>query len=312
MAAADAFGLGEPGGPKAVATWVVAGAVALALHGAVILYLKSAPPPHQFDNQAAIEIDMAPPPAPAGAEAPAEEASEAQAEELPEITPDEVTPPDETEVTQTETPPEDLEEIEPEQATAVEQVDTVETPPDVQSAVTLPPEQTVVAQAEQVEPKPDPKPVVKREEPKPKPVVKREKPKPVERPQERPKPDARRGEVVQQARAGSTSAAAASAARQGATSGNPGAARAAAAAYGGRVRSAVNAGKSCVTGVNGRAVVRFSVNRAGRPSGISASGPGPVASAAEAMVRRASIPPMPAEMTNSTVTYSLPISLSKC
>ncbi len=317
MAAVDVHSLGDRGGPDGVAKWILGGGFALALHAGVLLYLNRTPEPHQFDNQAAIEIDMAPPPTPAGAAAPAEEASEAQIQELQEITPDELTPPDETaETVDEETTLDEITDVPPETATAVEQLEAVETPPDVQSAVAIPPDQTVVAREEQVEPPkdPEPKPVVRREEPKPKPkpVERRPEPKPVERRQEPPKPNARRGEVVQHARQGATRPSQAAAGQQGATNANPGAARAAAAAYGGRVRSAVNAAKSCVAGVNGRAIVRFSVNRSGRVTSVSASGEGAVASAAQAMVRRASIPAMPAEMTGSSASYSLPISLSKC
>lgn len=329
MAAADVYSLGDRGGPDGVAKWIVGGGFALALHAGVLLYLDRAPEPHQFENSSAIEIDMTPAPSEAGAEAPADEAQPAQAEELAEIAPEEAPPPpddaptvtDDAPVVAEEAPPEELEELEvaPDVVREAQQLEAVETPPDVQAAVTLPPEETVTAREEEITPPPEPKPVVRREEPKPKPkpkpveepkpVVRREQPKP--RPEApKPSPEATRGETAQKASRGG-SRAAQQAGRQGAGGGDPAASRAAASAYGKRVHAAVASQKRTSASIQGSARVSFTVSRSGAVSGISASGSPTAAAEAQAMVRRAGIPPMPAEMTGSSQRYAINVNFSR-
>lgn len=312
MAAVDALSLTDRASSPGVARWALAGAVVLALHGAALYLLNRAPAPVGFESQVPVEMDLLPPPSGAAQmqEAGAEVNSEAtpqetqeqpveELQELDEVEETEVTPPDPEAVTAEEaedvppdeTPPTEVTELPP---------DIVPAPTDVEPAVALPPETTVTAREEPVEqPKPTPPVVAKKVEPK-KPVV-RERPKPTPprvaepKPAE-PKPQSRPATVAQQA-GGARGASA-----------NAGAARAAASNYGSRVRSAVAAQKPATTGFSARVVVSFSVSRSGAVSGISASGGGPAAAAAVAMVRRASIPAMPSEMTGGSARYSLPIS----
>lgn len=320
MAAVDALSLQDGSGASSARRWAAGVSVALAIHGGAYLYLNRAPAPVGFESQAPIELDLLPPPSgaaqmdEAGAnatqEARPEETPETQTEETPEeqtldeidpVEPDEVTPPDETEVTAAEVPPEELEPVETPQVAEMEiPPDVTAAPPDVEPAVTLPPQETVVAREVEPEPapKPAPKPVAKKPETKPEPRPRREEPRP--RPVREAKPAERPAPAQMNSQAGGQSGASA----------NAGAARAAASAYGSRVRAAVAAQKRSGGSLSGRATVSFTVTRSGAVTGVSASGPGPVAAEAAAMVRRAGIPAMPPEMTGSSARYTLPITFS--
>lgn len=314
MAAVDALSFSESQSGGAM-RWAVGIAFAVAIHGAVFVYLNRAPAPVAFESQAPVELDLLPPPEGAAQmeEAGANQTSEArpeevppetaEPEELPEIDSETPPPPPETETVAAEEP----QELEPVEETPVTEMeippDLTETPPDVEAAVTLPPQDTVVAQEVVEPPKPRPTPpVAKRPERKPEP--KREPPPRREIAREQPKPAERR----------TTASSAQQAGGRGGVSANAGAARAAAANYASRIRSLVAAQHRCTPGVNGRSVVRFTVNRAGRLTSVSASGGGAMATQAQGEVRRASggFPAMPAEMTNSSATYSVSISSTNC
>lgn len=311
MAAVDALSLQSGDGPAGAAKrWAAGIAFAIAVHAGVYVYLNRAPAPVGFESQAPIELDLLPPPSgaaqmdEAGANAtteakPEEAPEEQQLDELEAIQPDETTPPDETTVTAEQVTPEELEAVDTPQVAEMEiPPDVTTAPPDVEPAVTLPPQETVTAQEVEPEPapKPAPKPVAKKPEPKPEP--KREQPRP--RPVREAKPAERPAPVQPSSQAGG----------RGGASANAGAARAAASAYGARVRAAVAAQKRSGANLSGRATVSFTVTRSGAVTGVSASGPGPVAAEAMAMVRRAGIPAMPSEMSGSSARYTLPISFS--
>lgn len=332
MAAVDALSLPRSAGPRDAWRWAAGGAFALAVHALALAYLNRAPAPVGFETQIPVEMELTPPPAgearmqEPGA-VPSEAAETAQdvpdPEMLDEITDEEIPPPPpDSEVVAAEPPPPEEVETLPEVAAIDQQFDKVETPPDVQAAVTLPPE-TVVAREVPVEtPKPPP-PVVRREEPKPKPEpkpVRREEPKPVAKKEPTPQELERRREAAERREEARKAAAdarakakAAQSARAGGSAGasaNAGASRAAAAGYRQRVQAAVAAQKRSSLNLVGRATVSFTVSRSGAVSGVSASGPGPVAAEAAAMVRRAGIPPMPSDMTVSSMRYTVPISFT--
>lgn len=316
MASVDAlsFADSQVGGAR---RWAAGIAFAVAIHGALFVYLNRSPAPVAFDSQVPVELDLMPPPEGAAQmdqagenETTAARPEEAppvtdEPEQLPEIDAETPPPPPETETVAAEEPQE-LEEInEPVTAETEVQPDVVETPPDVEAAVTLPPQDTVVAQDVIEPPKPKP-PVAKRPDPKPEP--KREPPR-REIARERPKPEAKPAERRQTAQSAQQAGG-----RGGATS-DPGAARAAAAAFQARITSLIRAQHKCSPGVNGKAVIRFTVNRAGRVTAIStASGSGAMAAQALSEVRRASgsFPSMPAEMDGSSKTFTAPISSSGC
>ncbi|HEY0291370.1 MAG TPA: hypothetical protein VGC51_03385 [Hansschlegelia sp.] len=306
MAAVDALSLGPDPAGGDWRRWAVGGALALAFHIGAVILLRAAPEPTGDGSQPAIEMDLTPQPSgaaqmeEAGANAeqiqsdttPTTEPDQTEevppeAEQLEEIQ-DEATPPEEPPVTAEAAPTDDVQDLEPVETPEVA-ADDVKTPDDVQAAVSLPPERTVVAQEEAPErPKRPAKTVTKREAPKREP-----RDKPTDRPTSKPK--------VAESRAGG----------MGGASSNSGASSAAAAAdYGSRVRSALNAQKRSSVRFSGRASVVFTLNRAGRASGISASGPPEAAAEAEAMARRASFPAMPPEMAGASKTYTVPITFS--
>ncbi len=315
MAAVDALSLdGGAGGPD-WRRWALAGVAVLAAHvGIAVVLLNEAPSPVGGETETAIELDLTPPPASGAAqtlEAGANETQPLTPESADETKPQEVEqleelqdtpPPEDQPVTAEVAPPEDVQDTPVETVEEAQPVETdmvaaddVMTPDDVEAAVSLPPERTVVAREETPEPrKPDVKPVAKRETPKP--VKRKPTEKPAVRTADRPRP------ATVPTQAGG----------QGGASANAGAARAAAANYGSRIRAAVAAQKRSSTTFSGRAMLTFTVNRSGRVSGVSASGPAPAAAEAQAMLRRAagSFPPMPPEMPGASKTYSLPINFS--
>jgi protein TonB len=297
MAAVDGLSLGAPGAGADWKRWTLAGVAVLALHlGIVALLRQTEPVGGEFAAQTAIEMDLTPPPSgeaqkvEAGANADqvaSEETPSAEPEQLEEVQ-DETPPPDQPEPVTAETAPtEDVQEAQPVETPEVA-ADDVVTPDDVQAAVSLPPERTVVAQEETPTPRKEPV----KAPPKREPVKDVKRDKPVEKPTAKPQTVA--------SQAGGAGGAASSA----------GASAAAAATYGARVRSAVAAQKRSGTSFTGRASVTFVVNRAGRVSSVSASGPPEAAAEAQAMVRRAALPAMPPEMIGASKTYTLPISFS--
>jgi protein TonB len=297
MAAVDSLSLGAPDGGADWKRWTLAGAAVLALHlGIVAMLRQTETVGGDFAAQTAIEMDLTPPPSgeaqkvEAGANADQvanEETPSAEPEQLEEVQ-DETPPPDRPEPVTAETAPtEDVQEAPPVETPEVA-ADDVVTPDDVQAAVSLPPERTVVAQEETPTPRKEPA----KAPPKREPVKEVKREKPVDKPAAKPKTVA--------LQAGGSGGAASS----------PGASAAAAASYGARVRSAVASQKRSGTNFTGRASVTFVVNRAGRVSSVSASGPPEAAAEAQAMVRRASLPPMPPEMTGASKSYTLPISFS--
>jgi|GEM_PF-5331683 len=310
MAAVDALSLDAGTGGPDWKRWTIAGAAVLAAHLGAVALLSEAPPPTNGAAETAIEMDLAPPPSAGAAQMPEsgaeqtqpltpEEADDAKPQEVEQLDEVEDTPaPEEQPVTAEAAPVEDVQEAQPVE-TDVVAADDVKTPDDVEAAVALPPERTVVAQEETPEP---PKPVAK---PVTKPVTKRETPKPVER-KPREKPAERTAEKPKPASIPTQ------AGGQRGASADAGASRAAAAAYGSKIRAAVAAQKRAGTTFSGRAMLTFTVNRAGRISGVSASGPAQAAAEAQAMLRRAagSFPPMPSDMPGASKTYSLPINFS--
>ena len=304
MAAVDAFSIREiESSASAAKRWGAGIAVAAALHAGAYVYLNRMPAPTGFESQTPIELDLLPPPsgeaqlqesgANASVDAATEEVTdEPPVEELEEITPDDVQPPD--------AEAEAVEAIETPQLAMEVPPDLTEVPPDVEAAVTLPPQEMVTAQEEEIEPKPAPKPVAKKPDPKPekKREVVRERPKPA------PTKDARIADRPTQSQRAQEAGG-----RSGASA-NAGAARSAAAEYGRRVRAAVSSQKRLSFSFSGRVSVSFTVTRSGSVSSVSASGGGPAAAEAVAMVRRAGIPPMPPEMTGSTARYNLPVNFS--
>ncbi|GLK68748.1 TonB family protein [Hansschlegelia plantiphila] len=306
MAAVDALSLGPDPAGGDWRRWAAGGALALAFHIGALILLRETPEPTGDVGLPAIEMDLTPPPSgaaqmqEAGANAeqietdptPTTEPDQTEevppeAEQLEEIQ-DEATPPEEPAVTAEAAPTDDVQDLEPVETPEVA-ADDVKTPDDVQAAVSLPPERTVVAQEEAPErPKRPAKAAPKREAPNREP---REKP--------TDRPTSKRKLVNSQAGG------------MGGASNNSGASSAAAAAnYGSRVRSALAAQKRSGTRFEGRATVVFTLNRAGRVSGISASGPPEAAAEAEAMARRASFPAMPPEMQRASETYRVPITFS--
>lgn len=288
-------------GDGGIASWALAGAVILAIHGAALVYLQKAPEPVSFDSQVPIELDLLPPSAgeaqldASGQNAPSV-AADAAPEETPEEAPvDDATPPDET-IPQ-DTPDETLSQDVPDEATPAEAppVAQAEALPDVEPAVPLPPDDAVVAQDEPVEPSKTPTP----------PVVKRQEPKREIKRVEQAKP---KRETVQRDRPTARPAQASEAGGRGGAASSAGASRSAAVAYGARLRAMVAAQQRRAANISGDARVTFVVGRNGNVMSVSASGPPEAAREAQAMVRRASFPPMPAEMTGSrTPPYTMGI-----
>lgn len=305
MAAVDAFSIREvESSASAVKRWGAGIAVAAALHAGAYVYLNRMPAPAGFESQTPIELDLLPPPSGAAqlqeagadtaADARSEEVTENEpVEELEEISPDDVQPPDpETEAVEALETPQLAMEVPP---------DLTEAPPDVEAAVTLPPQEMVTAQEEEIEPKPAPKPIAKKPEPKPekKREVVRERPKPA------PKKDAPVAE-----RPAPTQRAQDAGGRSGASA-NAGAASAAAGAeYARKVQAAVAAQKRSNITFTNRVKVSFTVARSGAVSGVSASEQGPAGAEAMAMVRRANIPPMPADMTASSKRFTVNVNFT--
>ncbi|MFD1333512.1 TonB family protein [Methylopila musalis] len=305
MARADALSL--QGGPKTggadVARWVGAGAVILAAHAGVLIFAQRPPQPTGFETPPAIEMDLMPPPSGETQELAASESAavpestpdttdpiEPDAEMLPELETD--TPPlDETvETVEAEETPQEVAELPP---------DVAEVPPDVTPEVALPPEQTVTAR--------------EIEEPKPAPVVrKRETPKKPER--EPVKREARKPPAVRPPATASTP----SSGSMG-SSNSAGSARAS-ADYGRRLHALLAAQKRYPAAaqaqrMQGRAVIRFTVNRSGSvvsQSIAQSSGYAVLDQELQAMLRRAAggFPPMPADMAGGSKTYTVPMSFS--
>ncbi|GLK76939.1 hypothetical protein GCM10008171_21930 [Methylopila jiangsuensis] len=309
MARADALSLqaGEKTGGGDVARWLGAGAVILAAHAGVLILSQRSPQPTGFETPPAIEMDLTPPPsgetqelAPesSAASAPTPEVEtpiEPEAEMLPELETDPPPPLEETvETVEAEETPQEVEDLPP---------DVAEVPPDVTPEVALPPEQTVTAQ--EIE-EPKPKPVARKPEPK-REVVKKPQREPVKR--EARKPPAARPPT----------AAAAPASGSMGSANSAGSARAA-ADYGRRLHALLAAQKRYPAAANaqrlqGRAVIRFTVNRAGNvvsQSIAQSSGYAILDQELQAMLRRASgrFPPMPADMAGGSKTYTVPMSFA--
>lgn len=317
MARADALSLqaGEKAGGGDVVRWVGAGAVILAAHAGVLILSQRTPQPTGFETPPAIEMDLVPPPSgeaqmmSSGADAAesmeSDSANEATPEQtepvepdeemLPELENDTPPPPDETvETVEVEETPPEAQELPP---------DVAEVPPDVTPEVALPPEQTVTAR--EIE---EPKPVARKPEPKPK----RETPRkperePVKREARKPPPSQAPSSVG--GRAGGSMGVSSSA----------GSARAA-ADYGRRLHALLAAQKRYPAAaqaqkMQGRAVIRFTVNRAGNVVSQSisqSSGYAILDQELQAMLRRAAggFPPMPADMAGGSKTYTVPMSFS--
>lgn len=274
-----------------LARWGLSFALVAALHGAGLAGLVAARnlPADQGEALPAVMVDMAPPPAAptlAAADLPPAEASPEAA--APDAVPD--APPDpELQVPPPDAPPPVVTADVPPPPVPLPDVPKVDEPP--------PPPPVIAQMAEVALPPPAPKP--KPAPPKPKErVVDRRPPKPVQ---------AKRAERQEAARPPAQAAGAHDAAAVASLS--SGASTASRSSWQGALVAALNRAKR-PQGDTGSASVRFSIDRGGRLLSASLAGSAGNASLdqeAVALVRRASLPPAPADVPGATFTFTIPI-----
>lgn len=277
-----------------LARWALSFALIVALHGAGLAGLVAARnlPADQGEALPAVMVDMAPPPAAptvAAAGLPPAEASPEAA--TPDAVPD--APPD----PEPQVPP-------PDASPPIVTTDVPPPPdplPDMPEVDEPPPPTPVIAQAAEVAlPPPAPRPAP----PKPKERVVEKKPvKPVQSKPIRAKRAERQDAERPPAQAsGARNAAAVASLSSGATA-------ASRASWQGALVAALNRAKR-PQGETGSASVRFSIDRGGRLLSASLAGSAGIGSLdqeAVALVRRASLPPVPADVPGATFTFTIPI-----
>lgn len=277
-----------------LARWGLSFALVTALHAAVLAGLVAArnPPADQGQALPAVMVDMAPPPAAptlAAADLPPAEASPEAA--TPDAVPD--APPDpEPQVPLPDAPP---------------PVTTADVPPppdplpDVPKVDEPTPPPPVVARKAEVA-LPPPVPLHAPPQPKTR-VVDRRPPTPVRA----TPPRAKRAERQEAERPPAQAAGARDAAAAAFLS--SGASAASRSSWQGAMVAALNRAKR-PQGDTGSASVRFSIDRGGRLLSASLAGSAGVSSLdqeAVALVRRASLPPAPADVPGATFTFTIPI-----
>lgn len=268
---ANAFALHEPLGERETARWGVSGAVIVALHVAAAVlamsWLRSQP--EQGVTLPAIMVDMAP------------------ITSAPQATPDDVVPGPVMKEADASPP-------EPMQRQAVEET-IAPTPPQEKPDVVAPPEQKL----EPTPDKPEPAKIVPQEKPAP------EKPK-VVRPEAKKPSEARPAPRTSAPPRAEREAPAASAMSAGAVA-------SLVASYNQRVRAHLMRLHSYPSGGNGqRGLVRvsFTIGRNGQvtSSRIASSGVAAFDAKATSMIHQASpFPPIPAEIKNSSMSFTVPV-----
>lgn len=271
MAVANAFALHEPLGEREMARWGVAAAVIVALHvtAALIAMNWVRSPPEQGISLPAVMIDLAP------------------VTSAPQATPDDVVPGPVMKEADASPP-------EPMQQQMVEET-IAPTPPQEKPDVVAPPEQKL----EPTPAKPEPAKIVPVEKPAP------EKPKVVRREARTPSnaTPAPRTSAPPRAEREAPAASAMS----------PGAIASLVATYNQRVRAHLMRLHSYPSGGNGqRGVVRvsFTIGRSGQvtSSRVSPSGIAAFDAKATSMIHQASpFPPIPAEIKNGSMSFSIPV-----
>lgn len=277
-----------------LARWCLSFALVAALHGVGLAGLVAARnlPADHGDALPAVMVDMAPPPAAptlASADLPPAEASPEAA--APDAVPD---------------APADMPDPPPETPPPVVTADVPPPPeplPDVPKVdVPTPPTPVVAQTAEAALPPPVPTP--KPAPPKPKErVVDRRSPTPVRA----TPPRAKRAERQEAERPPAQAAGARDAAAVASLS--SGASAASRSSWQGALVAALDRAKR-PQGDTGSAFVRFSIDRGGRllSAGLAGSaGIGSLDREALALVRRASLPPAPADVPGATFTFTIPI-----
>lgn len=284
----------------------------VALHGVLIAgFLTYATPSPPLSEAPAIEIEMVEPeaePPPAAAAAPQEVAAE--------------TPPVEIEPPPLEDMPLPPELIPPEPV--AEEPQPVELPPPPEPEATLPDELRPPRLAEVVEPTPvviEPPPLAELPlpaelRPPPPRRVAEARPRPEPRREARRPPPPRRQEMAREAPRRPppprplTAPSAASAGR-GVTSQQSARTSSPPPTYLARVMAQLHRAKPAGSGQQGRAVIRFAIQRSGAAGGVSlasSSGNAAIDQAALSMVRRAApFPPLPPEYGPATMALTVPI-----
>lgn len=281
------------GGPRQrsveVLVWAVCGVVVLGVHGAAVAYMLQPPPLVAADEPAAIMIELAELPVSPEAE-PVELPPGPQMMEAPEKIEQEV-PPDPLSEVEDVPPPEP--EIEQEPIPEVAQSPA----PDIE--VPLPPPPPLAAELTPPEKKPDPPKERPKPKPKPKEREKSEKP-PAPQTSAAPSIDAARADRVAAPTAGASSSRSMTVAN-----------------WRSRLMAHLNRHKRYPTGENGsgKARVAFTIDRSGRVLAarlVGGSGNGSFDEEAVAMVRRASpVPPPPADIGGSTISFSVPVDFTR-
>lgn len=272
--------------------WGLSLALIAALHGAVLAGLVAARNLSTDQDEAlpAVTVDMAPPPAAptlAAADLPPAEASPDAA--MPDAVPDKQPDPE------PQVPPPDM----PQPVVASDVPPPPEPPPPDMPKVEEPPppKPTIAEKAEVALPPPAPKP--KPAPPKPKErVVEKKLPKPAH---------ARRAERQEAERPPAQASGARNAAAVASLS--SGASAASRSSWQGALVAALNRAKRPQSDT-GSASVRFSIDRGGRLLSASlagSAGNGSLDQEAVALVRRASLPPAPADVPGATFTFTIPI-----
>ncbi len=272
-----------------LARWTMSFALIVALHGAMLAGLVAARNLSTDQGEAlpAVMVDMAPPPAAPTLAAADPSAAEASPEAAaPDAVPD--APPD------MPVPPPDL----PPPIVTAGVPPPPDPPPEVPKVdLPAPPTPVVARTAEVALPPPVPKPKPAPAKPKER-VVERKPPKPVQ---------AKRAELQEAKRPPAQASGARNAAAVASLS--SGAAAASRSSWQGALVAALNRAKRPQS-ETGSASVRFSIDRGGRLLSASlagSAGNGSLDQEAVALVRRASLPPAPADVPGTTFTFTIPI-----
>lgn len=276
-----------------LARWGLSFALIVVLHGAVLAGLVATRNLSTDQGEAlpAVMVDMAPPPAAptlAAADLPPAQASPeaARPDAVPDAVPDKLPDPEPP------VPPPDMP-----QPVVTADVPPPPEPPPPEVEEPPPPRPTIAQKAEVALPPPAPKP--KPAPPKPKErVVGTKPPRPVQ---------AKRAERQEAERPPAQASGARNAAAVASLS--SGASAASRSSWQGALVAALNRAKRPQSDT-GSASVRFSIDRGGRLLSASLAGSAGVGSLdqeAVALVRRASLPPAPADVPGATFTFTIPI-----
>lgn len=272
-----------------VAGWSLCAALVLGAHGAALGYMLRPSPPVAADEPAAIMIELAELPVSPEAE-PVDLPPGPQMVEAPEKVEQEV-PPDPLAEAEDVPPPEPEIDQEPVPEVAESPAPDIEVP--------LPPPPPLAAELTPPEKKPDPP----KERPKPKP-----KPKPRDKSDKPPAPQTSAAPAIDAARAASVAAPSAGAASARSQS---------TANWRSRLMAHLNRNKRYPAGENGsgKARVAFTIDRAGRVLAarlVGSSGNDRFDEEAVAMVRRASpVPPPPADVPGSSISFTVPVDFTR-